>query len=54
MIEIKIYQVPVDDQDKKPELVAESVEELLMLINEERIDTENNYLLMTDGTGIVE
>ena len=42
---MKFYTVPVDDQSRhsaKP--VAETVEELLTLINEDRLDTENNYV----------
>jgi len=46
---MKIYTVPVDDQSRhSAQLVAETVEELLKLINEERIDTENNYLYTED------
>lgn len=47
--EAKIYQVPVDDEDAPRELVAESVEEFLMLLNEDRIDTENNYFHIGDA-----
>lgn len=50
MTPMRIYTVPVDDQSRhSAKLVAETVEELLMLINEERIDIENNYLY-TDET----
>ena len=32
------------EEESKPVKVADSVEELLCLLNEERIDVENNYL----------
>jgi hypothetical protein len=47
--EARIYQVPVEDEDAPRELVAESVEEFLMLLNEERIDTENNYFFLGES-----
>ena len=46
-----IYTISVIDavvgdhiEESKPVKVADSVEELLVLLNEERIDIENNYL----------
>jgi hypothetical protein len=49
MTSLKIYTVPVDDQSRhSAKLVAATVEELLVLINEERIDIENNYLYTED------
>lgn len=46
MTPCKIYTVPCDTEDRNDAVkVADSWEELLFLINEERVDTENNYLI---------
>jgi hypothetical protein len=42
----KLYTIPCDTEDhNKAVKVADSWEEFLMLINEERVDIENNYVI---------
>ncbi len=46
---MKFYTVPVDDQSRQAAtLIAESIEGLLVLINEDRLDTENNYIFTVE------
>jgi hypothetical protein len=43
---MRLFTVPCDTEDYNEAVkVADSWEELLTLINEDRIDTENNYII---------
>jgi hypothetical protein len=43
---MKLYAIPCDTEDRDEAVkVADSFEEFLTLLNEDRIDTENNYII---------
>ncbi len=50
---MNIYQVPIDNDNESPVLIATTIDKFLAMINDDLIDTENNYFTTAYSTAVL-